>query len=445
MRRWFGIPYAEPVRWGPPVPIPWIGDAGDRFGPSAPQRTESPLLDAVPGMRVAGPMDEAGCLTLNVWAPDLAEGLPVLVWVHGGAYVIGGSSLPTYDGTRLAERGLVVVSCNYRLGALGGVGGNWRLLDQQAALRWVQHHIGDLGGDPGNVTVMGESAGAGCLLHQLGSPGADGLFRRAILQSPGAEVIRKDAAESLTAAFHEALDGRVEVAAIVEAEQAAEVACAHLFGSMPWAPYVDGEVLPASPQERVAAGGAAGVEVLVSGTASELGLFSGQLRGLPDEAVAGVLRHLLRPVLGRDPGGDAVLDLVAAYADDDDPVTTVLSDAAMTVPHLRLLDDLARHQASTFAYVFDWPVPELGACHAADLPFTFGTFDVAGWRSFVGADGEAERVSQEIGDAIAAFARTGDPGWPAWDERRRANVFGPTTEVRRHPTADRLERHEVYL
>ena len=165
-----------------------------------------------------------------------------MVWIHGGAFAIGGSSLETYDGARLAERGdVVVVSCNYRVGALGfvtlpGISNNG-LRDQLAALQWVQENIDTFGGDPGNVTVFGESAGAGALLHLLAAPASKGLFRRAILQSPGAETVDRAKGEQLGAAFLARVDDlrSATVQEIIAAQEGAVQDLAGALGSMPWA------------------------------------------------------------------------------------------------------------------------------------------------------------------------------------------------------------------
>jgi para-nitrobenzyl esterase len=462
VRRWAAIPYALPPigprRFQPPEPVLTFDPAGayDDFGPSAPQITEGPLLEAVPGMRV-GLQDEERCLTLNVWAPEGAHDLPVMVWIHGGAFAIGGSSLETYDATHLAAAGdVVVVSCNYRVGALGfltlpGVSNNG-LRDQQAALQWVQANIATFGGDPANVTVFGESAGAGALLHLLSAPSSRGLFRRAILQSPGAETVPRALGEQLGDAFlaRAGVDAAglaaLDVEVIVAAQEAAVQDLAGTLGSMPWQPVADGELLPDDPRGDLAGGAARDVDVLLGGTTGELGLYTGEMASFPPDTIALVLRQLVTPALGRDPGIEACQVVVEMYGkvvdgDQGDTYAQVLSDAAMVVPTVRLLDDMARH-GRVWNFAFDWSTPGFGPCHAADLPFTFGTLDRCGWDEFVGADDEAWLLSDFMIESWARFARTGDPGWPRWDERRQTMILGREQRVDEHPVAARLHLHD---
>ena len=189
-----GIPFAEapvgPLRWAPPSPVlSWSGtrDATE-FGPAPWQPTGGPLDGLVPGMGSNNQSDD--CLNLNVWTPSINGAQPVLVWIHGGAFSLGAGSLSVYDGSRLAAAtNTVVVTINYRLGALGflviddpSCTPNVGLLDQVAALEWVRNNISAFGGDPDNVTIFGESAGGGSVLSLLSMPSAVGLFQRAIVR-----------------------------------------------------------------------------------------------------------------------------------------------------------------------------------------------------------------------------------------------------------------------
>ena len=458
VRRWAGIPFAEPPigerRFRPPVPILTFDPDRpyDEFGPSAPQITEGPLVEAVPGMKV-GAQDEAACLTLNVWAPEGARDLPVMVWIHGGAFAIGGSSLETYDGARFAERGnVVLVSCNYRVGALGfvtlpGISNNG-LRDQIAALQWVQANIATFGGDPANVTVFGESAGAGSLLHVLAAPSAKGLFRRAILQSPGAETVDRDKGEQLGAAFLARAGDLASPSAeqIVAAQEAAVQDLAGALGSMPWQPVADGDLLPEDPRGALASSAVADVDVMIGTTTGELGLYTGEMAALAPDILAVVLQQLATPVLGRDPGIAACQLLVEMYGkivegEPGDVYAQVLSDVAMVVPAVRLLDAMSQH-GRVWNYAFDWPAPTYGPCHAADLPFTFHTLDRCGWDEWVGADDDAWRLSAFMIDTWARFARTGDPGWPSWDATRPSMRLGRIQQIEEHFVTPRLHLHD---
>ena len=197
---WKGLPFAKPplgeLRWAPPQPAaPWKGvRAADVAGAACPQP------DRGDGGGVgAPPKQDEDCLTLNVYAPAGAKNLPVMVWIHGGAFRLGYSGAPLYNGAELAKQGVVVVSLNYRLGLLGFFAhpqltaaakpgdplGNYGLMDQLAALRWVQQDIAAFGGDPANVTAFGESAGGSSLIYLLANPQAKGLFAKAIVESGG--------------------------------------------------------------------------------------------------------------------------------------------------------------------------------------------------------------------------------------------------------------------
>jgi len=206
VRTSLGIPYATSARFAAPRPIAFAGPSVDssHFGAAAPQQLDGPLGDIVPGMKVRD-TDEDSCLTLNVWAPAADTPLPVLVWFHGGSFVIGASSQPVYDGALLAtEQQVVVVSANYRLGAFGfldarrfGGVANCGVRDAVCALEWVRDHIAAFGGDPSRVVAFGESAGGGLLLHALASPSARGLLSGAIIQSGATAATLDEASAAL--------------------------------------------------------------------------------------------------------------------------------------------------------------------------------------------------------------------------------------------------------
>ena len=266
-----GMPFARPpvgeLRLAAPEPVePWDGvREAVAFGPPPPQ---SSVMGAP-----AAPDNDGDWLTVNVWSPDLgAARLPVMVWIHGGGYVYGCSGDPLFDGATLARDGVVVVTFNYRLSAEGfgqfaGAPANRGLLDQVAALRWVRDNIAAFGGDPGRVTVFGESAGAGCIAALMVMPSAAGLFRRAIAQSvPGlyfSEALATDIGAAtaghlgLPPVAHDLArlppsrlnDAADEVAGTMAANPRWGQAA---YLQAPFAPVVDGDVLPAAPWQALA-------------------------------------------------------------------------------------------------------------------------------------------------------------------------------------------------
>ncbi|MFD0419669.1 carboxylesterase/lipase family protein [Streptomyces sp. NPDC127108] len=446
-----GIPYAQPpvgpLRLAPPAPaLPWEGTRhADAFGESPPQsQAFGPM---------GGPESAAGSgdwLTVNVWTPDPgAAGLPVLVWIYGGVYLFGTSDGPTYDGTELARRGAAVVTFNYRLGAEGyghyeGAVPNRALLDQVAALQWVRDNIAAFGGDPGRVTVFGESAGAGAIAALLAMPRANGLFHRAVAQSvPGpfySAALAADVGTAVAAELGAAPTAAALAAATPEALRDAADAVLHKIAQyepqwgqaararMPFAPVVDGEVLPRSPWEALRAGQGADVTLMAGHTRDETRLFtalSGQL-GL-------VTREEAEETLAWFAPGDAGRRAYRTGQAADDPTTLrdlVMSDWLFRMPSLHLAQAHAEGGGSTYAYELAWEATGmggvLGACHGLDVPLVFGTLH-GGIATLLLGDApsdEAVSLSDRLGAAWTAFAATGDPGWaPYRVEERLTRVF----------------------
>jgi para-nitrobenzyl esterase len=452
---YLGVPYATAGRFAAPGPVPsWTGtrDAID-FAPAAPQPMGGPFDGLAPGS-YAGPIDEHACLTLNIFTPDPSPGaeLPVLVWFPGGAFTIGAASQPAYEGARFAaEQNVVIVTCNYRLGALGfldtrasGGVANCGLRDAIAALEWVRDNIAAFGGDPARVTAFGESAGGGIVLHLCASPAARGLLRGAIVQS-GATFNTLDEERSalvLDALLHElgiadASDlAGVPVDELLRAQSAAALALLGTVGMMPFHPTVDGDVLPAAPVDALRAGAAAGIPLVIGTTTDEMRLFL-DLTGEPparDRVCARVANAI---------GVDAAFGetIVATYetalgtADTNEIWAAIFSDLQMQVPADAMRAAHAAH-GPTYSYLFAWPAvnPLLGACHGIDIPFTFGNF-VDGWAAFVGADAAATALGRDIRTAWAKVARDGDPGWPA---SPATMIFGRESGVRDDPLRARL-------
>jgi para-nitrobenzyl esterase len=426
-RAWLGIPYATAARFERPVALPWDGDLSrtGEFGPAAPQL---PGDDIVPGMKV-GATDEDRCLSLNVWAPADAGDLPVLVWFHGGSFVLGASSQACYDGARLAgEQRVVVVSANYRLGAfgfldtrpIGGDGANFGLHDAVMALAWVKENVGTFGGDAARVTVFGVSAGGGIAVHLLPSPAASGLFDRVIVQSGITDrTLDADRAALVATTLCEAanatdVDGLRALPAdrLLAAQAKALPGLLKPVGMMPFHPCIDDALVLGTPAAQLADGAARSIPLLAGTTSEEMNLFLDPRTATPEHErlVSRVGRYV-----GVAPDvAEAIVTRYAREMGGERGVWAALfSDVEMQVPLRRVLDAHAAH-ASTHAYLFAWAAPERGAFHAIDIPFTFDTFDVDGWGDFVGVDADAEQLGRELRSAWAAFARAGDPGWPEY-------------------------------
>ncbi|MBY8847277.1 carboxylesterase family protein [Saccharothrix longispora] len=372
----FGIQYAEPPfgsrRFGAPVPVEHRGDCV-RYGPVAPQSAE------LPGAPVWRPGDEA-VLSFNVWARRDAEGAPVLFYLHGGAYAFGSSAQPDYDGAALARAGLVVVTCNYRLGFEGfghvpGAPANRGLLDQRAALRRVRDTIAVFGGDPDAITVAGQSAGAASALFLAAAE----PVRRVIAHSVPNRVYTEDFARRVA----EWIDPTTPESAVTSADALARVqtgALGHdpvLFG-----PVAD-RLPPLDPR----------VDALFCHTSAEYRLF---------EAV-GAFRPPDVDSLGRDWGVPA--HVVEAYRErhPDEAAVRLAGDFVFAEPTTRLAEAHGRAHLARFT--------RSPGRHTADVPFCFGNLDGADFL-IGGPPGDDERaLSRRMLRAWVDFCATGDPGW----------------------------------
>ncbi len=437
-----GIPFAQPpvdaLRFAAPQPPRrWDGvREAMEFGPAPPQ---------------SGPLRAAGAtgtewLTVNVWSPDPgAARLPVLVWIYGGAYMSGSSGDPVYDAALIAREGLVVVSFNYRVGAEGfaqlcGAPTNRGLLDQLAALHWVRQNIARFGGDPQRVTLCGQSAGAGSIATLLTMPLAVGLFQRAIAQSVPGTYYTPALAADIAAALAARLGAAPTVAGLAaidpqrladEVDLLSSELPAHAdrwgrvaHGGLLFSPVVDGEVVPDVPWRALAAGRAAGVELLTGHTRDEFRLFpalSGHLGTITEQDATTALR-IFAP--GTD--GEQAYRSNYPHACAEDLYELVHSDAMFRMPTLHLAQAHSAAGGTAFLYELRWPSPALGgaqgACHALDIPLLFGTFSSPTARMLLGEQepsAEARTLADEIRRAWTKFAVHGDPGWAAYRTDQR--------------------------
>jgi len=451
-----GLPYAAPptgnLRWRSPAPpAAWDGvrDA-TQFGPSCPQVLDPKLNPELP----PGAISE-DCLYLNVYAPPPSMndqgGRPVLVWIHGGGLVQDGAR--DYDGSKLAADGIVVVTINYRLGALGflahpalashGAAGNYGLMDQQAALRWVQRNIARFGGDPHNVTIAGQSAGGLSVLAQMVSPGARGLFQRAIVQSGAFALNQRPlaTAEAAGEAFATAVGCPDQSAACLRNAPVSDLVSK--FGvEIPGV--VDGSVLTQPIGTALATGQFARVPIINGITHDEellfvavLGLTVSQGTDIPlaaplDGSSATYQADIAQALGVSDTRAAAIAAEypLSAYPNAVVAFTFLVSDASFACPALQVDRLTAARGVPTYAYQFNddnAPLFKLGlATHGSELSYLFGS------PATLTADQQALAASMRTD--WARFARTGNPSsdalpWPSFDGTRVLSLVPLQSQV----------------
>lgn len=475
VHRWRSIPYAQPpvghLRFrAPQPPEPWPGVRHcHEFAYCAPQQRKYTLV----GVGKYQPMSE-DCLTLNVVAPEEpADGpLPVMVFVHGGGYILGSSATPIYDGAALARRGCVYVAVNYRLGALGcmdlsslstpehPIDGNLFLQDLVLALRWVRDNVAAFGGDPDNVMIFGESAGAHAVATLLAVPQAEGLFARAIAESPASGMVRSpEAAAEFARHFVELLGARVPdgAAALMSARPADLVnaldsliarGMKDMPGAFPAGPAFGTEYLPIDPVEAMREGSAHRVPLIVGHNAEEGRLFRRFLPLLP------MTQRTIERLLA-DTDVEMRQRITAAYPDypSSDACVRLGGDFAFGTAAWQIAEAHAPH-AATYMYRYDYAPRSLrwsgfGATHATELLAVFDTYRT-GLGAVLTAAGDrrsARKVSNDVQGRWRAFSRTGVPGdgWPVYTaEDRAVLVFDGRPRLEYDPNADRRQAWEGF-
>lgn len=461
-----GIRYAAPPVGAlrlrsPRAPAAWTGvQDATRAGPASLQT----LGGNQTWMNEPIPDQSEDCLFLNVWTPDVTARLPVLFWLHGGATRNGHGAAPGIDGSALARsQNLVVVTINYRLGALGGLAhpdlvdpetgvcANWGLQDKLAALAWVRDSIASFGGDPGNVTMAGQSSGGAnaAIIAQHGL--AADCYRRIILQSP--PLFRPPMFVELDAAaeYTEVLAGKLGVSvtglrdidgvALQRAEQAlaASPELAARMGRPRTAPVRDGKLLRHWPYDAPAANCA-----VLAGWTREEANFWFDLHDVDGRVLSPQKAPASPAELEKRIGGlmglhyafadkPAAATVAQAYGGNDDPCAAwcaFYTDLVFRAPILHLAGRQGRAGQAVYAYEFAYPLPApgRGSPHASDVPFIFGTTGAAHFARKIGGGPAVDAVSAAMMRAWGAFAREGEPGagWPAFDPQHpQVMRFGP--------------------
>ncbi|MFI1917713.1 carboxylesterase/lipase family protein [Nocardia sp. NPDC020380] len=439
-----GIPYAAPAigaaRFELPRPAPsWDGvRPAQHLGPAC---VQSPYPGPIRALLGESPVIGDDYLNLNVWTPDPGgSGLPVMVWIHGGAFTRGANSLPLYEGSAFARDGVVLVSINYRLGISGfavlpDAPMNRGLHDQLLALQWVQDNIAAFGGDPGRVTIFGESAGAMSVGSLLASPLSAGLFERAIMQSGNGSAVADPAdAAQVTAAIAEFLGigataaefAAVEPSRLQSAQDAIGLALtlepdpqrwgasviASGLGVMSLFPVADGEVLP-GPQADTLVARPERIRPLLIGNTSEEFRFFTVPAGLAAAMAATALSALLARS-GIDPDVAKIYFAARPDATPGDIYSAIITDVAFRTDTMRIADIVSSAGTACHVYEFGWPsgIDGIGSCHALEIPFVFDTLALG--KTLTGPN-PPQPLADEMHRAWVDFAVHGDPGWARYE------------------------------
>jgi len=468
VRAYLGIPYAAPpvgdLRWAPPRPVSWQGVRNaDRTGPECIQVLRPHGINHYFGEEATS----EDCLFMNIWTPEAkpAAKLPVVVFIYGGGFTIGSSGMPNYRGAAVAQRGAIFVNFNYRVGAFGfmahpeltreqgGHSGNYGLMDQIAALRWVKANIAAFGGDPDKVTIIGQSAGALSVSSLIFSPEAKGLFRSATMTSwcnyhdamptlaeaeaTGVAVQQRLKADSLAALRNIPADRILAIQS--ESQLGANVAGIRIGG-----PIVDGYVLPGQKPALLAAGQLNRVPIIASSNTDDIDI---PMSPFGHAATLDQYRGMAQTAFGADAA--AFLRLFPATSD------TEAAAMARRVAHLAgfvlasrqcardqasiaqpaWLDQFSRkHPYTPGVHIADQDPATIGAYHTGDVPYWLGTLDIYNslrrTRDWTPYD---RQLSATMMDHLIAFARDGKPGaaWPAWSLRKESEtLFGDSIAVR---------------
>ncbi len=468
-----GIPFAEPpvgkLRFEAPVrKSDWSGVLE-----TTEYSSESIQPPPMPGSLLSQetfPQNEGKCLTLNVWSPGLDDKKrPVMIWIHGGDFVRGSGSRPIYSGSNLVKQGdIIVVTINYRLGALGFLylpeiaTANAGSLDQILALRWVKENIRKFGGDPENITIFGESAGAWSVITLCAMPMAKGLFHRVIAQStPNYYASNgKKATDDLFQMLgikNGDIDAlrKISTEKLLDAQVKIYMKSSSVTSTNPWAPLVDGKILLQDPLEFFRQG-KTNIELLIGSNLDENKLFSFMDPRAPEIDITRVKKRVQRfmNLFGQEEGrSNRLIDVYLDEREDNafsleprDLYDNIATDLWFRILSIRLAEAQSKKKSS-FMYLFTWESPfkhpkqgALGSAHAVEIPFIFNSLNLPGMEILSGRGKDADALSGNMMQSWISFARTGNPnhaGIPEWDhydsETRSTMILGKKIESVKDP------------
>ena len=403
-----------------------------------------------------------GDLTLNIWAPTAAlqsnKQLPVMVWIPGGAFIRADAGEETYNGTSFAKNDAIVVTVNYRVGVdgfmhLDGAPDNRGILDQIAALQWVQKNIANFGGNPENVTLFGQSAGAESVAILLGTDKAKGLFQQAIMQSPPMQFMTMEQADRVSQTFAKELGVSATISDISQIpletlvteviDIGNTIKNRDQWGMMSWGgtaflPVADGDVIKESPMRDLANNTDPAIPVIVGSTDQEARLYyvpGGAIDQIPatqrsqllsDLSLSGASRDVYAPIKNKKSIGDSFAD--------------IQSDYTFRMPAVHIAEHLVNNGNKVWHYNFSWFSPafdgKLGAAHFVDVPFTFNALDSEQAKSFIG-DQPSQKLADTMHQNWIEFARSGQAPWDNYRLADRATmVFDTDSKIVNDPERD---------
>lgn len=492
-----GIPYAaapnEDLRFRPPQPAKsWNGvlDAA-AYKPNCPQ-VKDPLEEypnkgrtVTMGGETVEIYDNEDCLYLNIWTPAADQKKrPIMVFIHGGAFVVGSASSDFYNGKKIANQDIVVVTLNYRLGLFGFLelgeldkrysgSGNNGLRDQIAAIQWVKRNASSFGGDPDNITIFGESAGSASVTALLATEKPTNLFKRAIAQSGAANIIhsptvaRQASKDILAAGNFKSLDKLLE-SSTLQLLSAQQIAYAQSeIGDRLFAPFIDGHVIKDNPNTLISAGNARGISLMAGANQNEMNywsIYDSKLRNMfTDETDFGPASPLItdhyRKTL-ENKLHETLDDKYSVIMKETNPskLRQAQNDDFVMIQPMRKMVELQQpHNSNVYLYRFKWKIPQkylpagspdLGAVHALEIPFVFGHLDLTwvpgGQEYSEDPNTDAKKLSEQMMAAWTNFARTGNPngnGVPEWPEYdltyRRTMIWDNISSSMIDPDSDR--------